>query len=94
MEVTTKLTAEHVLMAIRRFIARRGVPKYIISDNAQGYKLTSRTLSCPSWKAAVIDPSVQNYCSEMKIDWKLIVELAPWMGGFYERMIGTIKRSF
>ena len=23
----------------------------------------------------------------------LIVELAPWMGGFYERLVGVVKRS-
>ncbi len=68
LEVTTELIAEHLLMAILCFIARRGVPKYIISDNTQGFKLTGRILSCSSWKAAVIDLAVQKYCSEMKTD--------------------------
>ena len=25
------------------------------------------------------------------IQWKLIVELAPWMGGFYERLVRLTK---
>ena len=28
-----------------------------------------------------------------KIRWNFIVELAPWMGGFYKRLIGLVKRS-
>jgi hypothetical protein len=28
------------------------------------------------------------------ITWKFITELAPWMGGFYERLFGLVKQSF
>lgn len=27
------------------------------------------------------------------IKWKFITELAPWIGGFYERLVGLVKRS-
>ena len=36
---------------------------------------------------------VDNYLSKQGIQWKLIVELAPWMGGFYERLVGLTKRA-
>ena len=36
---------------------------------------------------------VQNYVSNSGIEWSFIVELVPWMGGFYERLVGLVKRS-
>ena len=35
---------------------------------------------------------VQDFLSGHGIKWTLIVELAPWMGGFYERLVGITKR--
>ena len=92
LEVVTELSAEHVLLAIRRFVARRGKPKLIISDNAKGFQLAKKVLTS-TWTNVLIEDSIQHYFSEMKIEWKFIVEYAPWMGGFYERMVGTVKRS-
>ena len=34
-----------------------------------------------------------NYASNIGVKWTFIVELAPWMGGFYERMVGLVKRA-
>ena len=28
-----------------------------------------------------------------EIDWKFILAVSPWWGGFYERMVQTVKRS-
>ncbi len=36
---------------------------------------------------------VQFYVSCSGINWKFIVGLAPWMGGFYERLVCVVKRS-
>ena len=33
------------------------------------------------------------YVSNSGIKWSFIVELAPWIGGFYERLVGLVKRS-
>ena len=34
---------------------------------------------------------MQNALSEMKIQWKFIVEKAQWWGGFYERLVKSVK---
>ena len=36
---------------------------------------------------------MQDYVSNSRIKWSFIVELAPWMGGFYERLVGLVKRA-
>ena len=34
---------------------------------------------------------VSKYSMRQGIQWRFIVELAPWMGGFYERLVGIRK---
>ena len=40
------------------------------------------------------DSDVQSYVANEGIEWQSIVQLAPWMGGFYERFIGVVKSCF
>ena len=77
------MTAEHFLEAFRRFIARRGKPNKIISDNATTFKAAKNTINI-AWNDITRDPEVHRYLSENSIEWKFIIELSPWMGGFYE----------
>lgn len=35
---------------------------------------------------------MSDYSVRQGIQWRFIVELAPWMGGFYERLVGITKR--
>ncbi|XP_045178199.2 uncharacterized protein LOC123538297 [Mercenaria mercenaria] len=39
------------------------------------------------------EDDVQCYVSGQDIKWTFIVELAPWMGGFYERLVGIVKQA-
>ena len=36
---------------------------------------------------------VQSYVANIETTWKFITEMAPWKGGFYERLVGLTKRS-
>ena len=36
---------------------------------------------------------VSEFSVRQGIQWRFIVELAPWMGGFYERLVGITKRA-
>ena len=84
------MTAEQFLLALRRFIARRGKPTQIILDNAPQFKL-AKTAIDKAWKETMSHHEVQSYTANQGIEWNFIVELAPWMGGFYERLVGTVK---
>jgi len=77
-------------LALRRFIARRGKPVKITSDNAGQFKLAKSTLEL-AWENVVKSPEVESDVSEIGIKWSFIIELSPWMGGFYERLVGSSK---
>ncbi|GFY16121.1 integrase catalytic domain-containing protein [Trichonephila clavipes] len=77
------------LYALRRFLARRGNCKVIYSDNARTFKAAERELA---YFANILkDSEFQNFVADKGIHWKFIVERAPWWGGFYERLVKTIK---
>ena len=90
LELINDMTAEQFLLARRRFIARRGKPTQIILDNAPQFKL-AKTAIDKAWKETISNHEVQSYNANQGIEWNFIVELAPWMGGFYERLVGTVK---
>lgn len=92
LEIVQDMSAKEFILCLRRFIAQRGTPEEIISDNAQQFKLASETID-QVWKNMTKCADVQNYASTKGITWSFIVELAPWMGGFYERIVSVVKRS-
>lgn len=92
LELIQNMSADEFLLAFKRFIAQRGVPTDIISDNALQFKTAQRTFDL-MWTKIVRNESIQNFSAHKRITWKFIVELAPWMGGFYERLVGVVKRS-
>ena len=92
LEVVYDSSAGEFLESLMRFIARRGKPNQIISDNAAQFKL-AKTVIEKLWLNIITDSDVQSYVSNRGIQWKFIIQLAPWMGGLYERMIGTVKIS-
>ena len=65
----------------------------VISDNAFYFKTASKVLVL-FWKNALKDEDVQSFSSNNRIKWSFILELAPWIGGFYERVIGLMTRPF
>ena len=92
LELISDMTTDKFLLCIRRFIARRGTPSLIISDNASNFKLGNSVIS-RIWKHVVRSVDIQSYVADTGITWKFITEMAPWKGGFYERLVGLTKRS-
>ncbi|GFT12015.1 integrase catalytic domain-containing protein [Trichonephila clavipes] len=85
MELVTSLSTESFILALRRFISRRGSPFTIYSDNGKNLVGTSNELKNIDWK------KVKDYGSLKKINWKLNPPSSPWWGGFWERLIGMLK---
>ena len=90
LELATDLTADQFLQTLRRFIARRGTPKQILSDNAPHFHVTDEMLQS-LWSTTVTCDTVQSYLADKGITWRYIPAHAPWMGGIYERLVGMVK---
>ena len=92
LEIAESLSTTDFTSCLRRFIATRGTPQMFISDNARNFKL-GKTCVDKIWFDTLQHKEVQSYIAQRSIRWNFIVEMAPWMGGFYERLIGSVKRS-
>ncbi|XP_065899351.1 uncharacterized protein [Dysidea avara] len=86
------MSAEQFLLCFRRFIARRGIPKQILSDNAKQFE-TAKSVLNKIWSEVVTSDEVIDFSATKGIEWKFVVNLAPWMGGLYERLVGITKKA-
>ena len=77
LEITPDLGKFAFMRAFERFMARKGRPKIVISDNAKTFKANE----------------VKRFFTELQIQHQFILPASPWWGGFYERMVRTIKTS-
>ena len=86
-ELTPSLTTQAFIQCLRRFVARRGFPELIISNNAKTFKAAATQL-----RRIFIDPDIMSFLLKRKIQWKFNLEESPMVGGFFERMIKSTKR--
>ena len=73
------LTATEFQRALKEFVARRGCPQTIVSDNGKTFMTTGRWLS-----TLKKDHGVANYLGTLNIKWMFNLARAPWWGGFFE----------
>ena len=92
LELVGDMTTHSFLMGFRRFIARRGKPTMVIRDNGSQLKLGYDVIQM-AWEKVVRNEEFLSYVNNERINWKFINEYSPWQGGFYERLIGMVKRS-
>ncbi|XP_059050581.1 uncharacterized protein LOC131845528 [Achroia grisella] len=90
-EVTHDLSTSSAIMAIRRFIARRGCPRQIWSDNATTFKGADRELK--QSVASLDKDELLRFGTVKGIDWHFIAPNAPHMGGCWERMVRSVKTA-
>ncbi|XP_044171536.1 uncharacterized protein LOC122955864 [Acropora millepora] len=88
LELTKRLSAEASMLAFRRFTSRRGLPVTLLSDNARTFKSASKDIVMISRAK-----EVTHYIPNNGVTWKFIVERAASWGGFWERLIQTVKRT-
>ena len=90
LEVCSDAITDKFLLEFRRFVARRGAPQSILSDNAKQFILADRLLK-EQFRIIILGDRVQDYSTRIGTTWKFITERAPWRGAVYECLIGLVK---
>ena len=88
-EVLESLDVHSFLNALRRFIARRGAPIKMYSDNGTNFVAGQRELREAFTRYTRTE--LQRYGAENGIAWSFNPPSAPHMGGVWERLIGVVK---
>ncbi|XP_049292260.1 uncharacterized protein LOC125768526 isoform X2 [Anopheles funestus] len=87
LEVVHSLSTESCIMAVKRFIARRGTPIEFWSDNATCFQGVSNKL-----KTEIDDALALTFTSPCT-SWNFIPPATPHMGGAWERLVRSVKTA-
>ena len=89
LEILKSFEVADFIASLKRFVARRGRPKVIYSDNGATFKAADKWL-----KQVQKDEKLHDLLSKYLVEWKFNLSRAPSWGGQYERHIGLSKRAF
>ncbi|XP_043063811.1 uncharacterized protein LOC122319976 [Drosophila ficusphila] len=92
LEPTSDLTTEKFLAAFARFVARRGCPQRVHSDNGKTFVGAATLLSRDFMQT--IKESVAGTYSHQGLVWRFIPPGAPHMGGLWEAGVKSFKALF
>ena len=79
LELVPSLSLNDFMLAFRKFCARRGIPSVIYSDNAKTFKAASNLM--------------HRHFGHVAPSWKFSIPLAPWWGGWWERLVRSTKSA-
>ncbi|EFP01637.1 hypothetical protein CRE_23352 [Caenorhabditis remanei] len=94
LEAVTDNTTSSFLLAMRRFVGRRGSPRTIISDNAPSFTLGYTMINADINTLINSSQTLTSYLASKEIEVKQITPFAPWQGGVYERIVAIVKNMF
>ncbi|GFX69663.1 integrase catalytic domain-containing protein [Trichonephila clavipes] len=85
LELVTALSTNNFLLSLRRFIARRGRPSVVYTDNGTNFRGAVREFKNLDWIKIERETGIQ------RIKWKFNPPTAAWQGGWWERLIRVLK---
>nr|CAD2178770.1 unnamed protein product [Meloidogyne enterolobii] len=91
-ELVEDVSTKSFIQAYRRFVARRGTPSIIASDNATNFTMGSKIIKELN-KELIFSQEVQEMIKYQGTEWKFITPRNPREGGAWERMIGITKTA-
>ncbi|XP_062713284.1 uncharacterized protein LOC134290229 [Aedes albopictus] len=87
LEVAHSLTTQACLMAIRRFVCRRGKPLEFYSDNGTNFQAASKAIM------QRIEIESEDEFTDSRTRWNFNPPSAPHMGGVWERLVRSVKAA-
>ncbi|GFX55377.1 integrase catalytic domain-containing protein [Trichonephila clavipes] len=93
-ELVSDLTTQTFIASLKRFIARRGRPSLIFSDNGKTFIGANAELK--RLHILVINPDLElaGFLVDENINWKFLLPRAPNFGGLWEAGIKSLKFHF
>lgn len=93
LEVVSSLDTAHFIMTLKRFIARRGLPSVILSDNATNFLGARNELKeiYDFFKLHNKLNSIKGFLADTQVKWKFIPPRSPHWGGLWESHIKSAK---
>ena len=90
LDLLCSMDTDSFLLALRRFIARRGKPYEILCDRGTNFRGGDRELQ---EAFAALEPALKDRLAEQSISFRFNPPLAPHFGGVWEREIKSVKAS-
>ncbi|XP_062538142.1 uncharacterized protein LOC134206441 [Armigeres subalbatus] len=91
LEVVHSLSSESCIMAVRRFVARRGYPAEFYSDNGTCFQGASNELQKKELKRR--NNALATTFTTAQTRWCFISLAAPHMGSAWERLVRSVKEA-
>ena len=91
LELVSDLTTEAFIASLRRFIARRGKPKQIWSDNGTNFTGAKSELHLLGKFLKDNNNALANEVQNEGISWSFIPSYSPHFGGLWEAGVKTVK---
>ena len=90
LEIASDLSTDAFIMALRRFMARRGQPKIIRCDNGTNFVGAVNELkeNINKWNQSQID----NFLLQHNVKWIFNPPSASHVGGVWERLIRSVRK--
>ena len=88
-EIAHSMDSDSFIMALHRFIARRGKPSKIVSDNGTNFVGAEKELA--DQVESINSKRVDDEMLIEGIEWQFNPPHAPHMGGIWERLIKSVK---
>lgn len=87
------MTTESFISCLKRFIARRGLPKKIFCDNGSNFVGAHNLLKelGDMVKHKQSQEEIEQYCQDHEIEWKFMPPRSPHFGGLHESAVKSAK---
>lgn len=90
LELVSDYSTPTFLAAFKRFIARRGLPSLVVSDNGTNFHGAYSELS-RDMQAVLRDPQIAAALARDQVEWRFIPPGSPHFGGIWEAGVKSVK---